>query len=437
MKYLPIVQLCLITLLSSAVYAQDKCGTGPSLIPENAQGVADLQNIRTRIANAPFAKQQGDTLIFPTVVHIIHLNGVGNITDAQVADGLRIINEDFNRENPDTAATKSVFKPFASAVGFKFVLAKLDSVGDSTSGIVRIDTSATPHPEPFSSNFDNCKKISHWPANKYYNIWVVRYIQDGAAGYAQYPGTNFTYGGPWKTWGIVVRHDQWGTIGTSNADGRTGTHEVGHTFGLYHTFLNTSAGCGSICDTTGDEVCDTPPNTLTTSCSQFSNTCSNDTLGTSFYDSNVVDQIENYMSYNSCQNMFSEGQKNRMRGFVASFPTLVGLSSDSNLLATGIIDEIPIGIADNKELVSGIRVSPNPFVSNVNVVIETTGKQALYKIRVVNVLGQEVDFSIQTSTLKYKKQHLTLKMDSNLNPGVYFLILNVEGSTLVQKLIKN
>jgi len=340
MKGQRIILICLLlTIIFRMAIAQELCGTGSKLVPMNAAGVIDLQKIRDNIAGAAFTKQQGDTLIFPTVVHIIHNAGVGNISDSQIVDGLRIINEDFNRENADTSVTRSLFKPYATAVGFKFVLAKLDSNGDSTSGIVRIDTSIIPHPEPTSTDFDNCKQLSHWPADMYYNIWIVRSIQGGTLGYAQYPGTNFTYGGPWKTWGIVVRHNQWGTIGTSSADGRTGTHEVGHTFGLYHTFLSASnPDCGSVCDTTGDEVCDTPPNKYSSSCPPFINTCTNDTSGNSVYDTNVVDQIENFMSYNTCQNMLSEGQKVRMRGFIASFPTLIGLSTDSNLYATGIID---------------------------------------------------------------------------------------------------
>jgi len=437
MKALFIIFTCFLLLQNSGSIAQEKCGNVSKISSLNNEGDSDLQKIKDNIAEFTFLKQQNDTLIFPTVVHIIHNAGVGNISDSQIVDGLRIINEDFNRENSDTSATRDLFKPFASAIGFKFVLAKLDSNGDSTSGIVRIDTSIIPHPEPTSPDFDNCKKLSHWPADMYYNMWVVRFIQGSTLGYAQYPGTNFTYGGPWKTWGIVVRHNQWGTIGTSLSDGRTGTHEVGHTFGLYHTFLSSSAGCGSVCDTTGDEVCDTPPNKYSGTCSQTVNTCTNDTSGNSVFDTNVVDQIENFMSYNTCQNMFSEGQKLRMRGFIASFPTLSGLSSDSNLYATGIIDAIPLNIKRDDKLMSRVLVAPNPFSNTVNITILNNERILTEQIHLTNILGQEINFSILENQSNYERQQLKLLIGTKLIPGLYFLILREENAIIIKKLIKN
>lgn len=434
MKLLLPILLCALSLIFT-VKAQAQCGTASKLVPENSEGILELASIRENIARAPFEKQLGDTLIFPTVVHIIHYGPVGNITDSQVYDGLRIINEDFNRENPDTSATRDIFKPHAAAVGFKFVLAKLDSNGDSTSAIVRIDTSITPHPEPTSSDFDNCKYLSQWPADMYYNIWIVPTIQGGAIGYAQYPGTNFTYGGPWHTWGIVVTHSAWGTIGTSNSDGRTGTHEVGHTFGLYHTFLSTSSNCGSVCDTTGDEVCDTPPCTYSGGCSQTVNQCSNDTVGPSAFDVDSVDQIENYMSYNTCQNMFSQGQQTRMRGFIAEFPTLTGLSKDSNLLATGIIDEIPISIEDQANDFNSIVMYPNPFDGIVNVRVDIKTEIRLEDIQVINLLGQQVAFNLESNSTHSGTQNFTLQLETELS-GVYFMTLISEKGVLVQKLIK-
>jgi PKD repeat protein len=148
-------------------------------------------------------------------------------------------------------------------------------------------------------------------------------------GYAQFPGF-----GNWNTFGLVVRGDQWGTIGTSNADGRTSTHEIGHCLGLYHTF---QSGCGSNCSNSGDRICDTPPSfDATWGCSATQNTCSNDANGSnSPYTSNVVDQIENYMSYDRCQNMFSAMQVAVMKNVFNIYSQLGNLISASNLVATG------------------------------------------------------------------------------------------------------
>ena len=197
------ISLLFTMALSSSVAQNQPCSTGKKIIPIGTVGKADLQRIYENINAVGAAYKSSDTLIFPTVVHIIHDSIWGNIPDSQVVDGLRVINEDFNRMNADTSLTRDVFKPFAAAVAFKFVLAKLDSNGDSTSGIVRVDTNLMPHPEPTASDFANVKFITHCPSNVYYNIWLVRAIQGGAYGYAQYPGTDFTYGGPERLGGLL------------------------------------------------------------------------------------------------------------------------------------------------------------------------------------------------------------------------------------------
>lgn len=188
--------------------------------------------------------------IIPVVVHIIHDNWSGDISDAQVEDGIAVLNEDFRRLNSDTGQTRSVFKPYAADSEFEFRLAKIDPNGNCTKGIVRVNS-------PLTNNAnDNVKSLSYWPSNKYFNVWLVKSIENNSGqgtilGYAQFPGF-----GSWNTYGVVVRNDQWGRIGSSFSDGRTATHEVGHCLGLFHTF---QGGCGSNCSNSGDQVCDTPP----------------------------------------------------------------------------------------------------------------------------------------------------------------------------------
>jgi len=416
--------------------AQNPCGTGNKVIPVGKEGLNDLNRIHENIQTIQGAQKKADTLIFPTVIHIFHDGSLGNITDSQVFDGLRVINEDFNRMNADTSVTRPIFKPFAAVVGYKFVLAKLDSNGDSTTGIVRIDTALIPHPEPTSPDFDNVKFASHWPSDMYYNIWLVRGIQGGTLGYAQYPGTNFTYGGPWETWGVVMRSDQFGTIGTSSADGRTATHEIGHTFGLYHTFLSSSAGCGTVCDTTGDEVCDTPPNTDSFSCPQTANTCSNDTSGPSAYTTNVVDQIENFMSYNSCQNMFSQGQKVRMDGFIASFPLIQGLSTDSNLIATGLLIPPVVGVDEVNPIETHIEIIPNPINDRFSISFKLNEDVEHFKLFITDLFGREVLSVANYPVLQKGKYTIEAELHDGVSPGIYFLISQSKSFIAVEKIVK-
>jgi len=437
--------LLFLTILLFSIlpaFAQlDPCGTGDKMIPRgngSLKAYNSLQRIHENIQFLQSAGKISDTIIFPTVIHIIHDNGVGDITDEQVMDGLRVINEDFNRMNADTSDTRDVFKPFAAAVKFKFLLAKLDSNGDSTTAIVRVDTSLIPHPEPTSQDFDNVKFISHWPSDMYYNIWLVRAIQDGPLGYAQYPGTDFTYGGPWETWGVVMRNDQFGTIGSSSAaDGRTATHEIGHTFGLYHTFLSSSAGCGSKCDTTGDEVCDTPPNTSSFSCPQTKNSCSNDTSGPSAYTTDVVDQLENFMSYNSCQNMFSQGQRTRMKAMIASFPTLQNLSSDANLIATGLMLPTFAEMEDRNLAEINPLISPNPITDQFTVSFGLQKPPEDFSLYLTDALGRKV-LSIGSYPFPSKEdRNIQVPVGDVLSPGLYFLVLESRSFKVVRKLVKN
>ena len=348
-------------LIPQILFAQNNwCGTTDKMLADipTIKEKNLMQKIRDNIENNSYIKSQDSLLIIPTVVHIVHFNGNGDITDLQVQDGMRVINEDFRRTNADTINGNPVFYPFAADCRIEFHLAKLDPNGVSTTGITRTDTSIYPHPEPTNANFNNIKYAVNWPSHMYFNIWLVRHISGGANGYAQYPGTAFTYGGPWETYGPTIRSYEWGTIGTSTSDGRVGTHEIGHCLGLYHTFLSFSTGCGAECDTTGDEVCDTPPTTPTYGC-DTTNLCSNDLLGPSAFTMDMADQLENYMSYNDCQSLFTQGQKNRMRGFLTTLDTLNGLYLDNNLIATGLmqlttIAELPIN--ENRKLLKMVDV---------------------------------------------------------------------------------
>src|SRR5690606_37573775 len=134
------------------------------------------------------------------------------------------------------------------------------------------------------------------------------------------------------TFGVVIDHR------FVNRNDRTLTHAIGHCLGLYHTF---QAGSNNSATAGGDGVADTPPSANSTfSCLTTQTTCNNDPSG-NFYGSNVLDQIENYMSYNSCQNMFSAGQKARMDAVLNNTSTSTGLrqlSVASNLAFTGTAD---------------------------------------------------------------------------------------------------
>jgi PKD repeat protein len=283
----------------------------------------------------------------PVVIHIIHDNGVGNISDEQVMSGMEILNQDFKRLNPDSSITRNTsdapFKSQAGSMDVEFKLAKLDPNGVCTNGIIRINS-----PQLSNGANEACKYSANggsdqWPQDEYFNIWIVNSIivpgsGINANGYAYLP-----YGAAGNLgFGILIRNDAFGIIETAaGVDGRTLTHEMGHSLGLWHTFNVASGGSGchsTDCTSNGDFVCDTPPQeTSNFSCSQIWNSCSDIPVGDA-YGIDALDQIENYMSYNSCQNMFSMDQVGIMEANIASIPFLAGLIQPSNLSATGVND---------------------------------------------------------------------------------------------------
>jgi len=314
----------------------DWCGTDQATknMIQNKDGSEENRKafenyIQSYVANNPKSKKGGgdktSPYIIPLVFHCITDNGLGYCSKASVDAQVNRLNQDFQRINLDTSSTRAIFKPYAMSMNIEFRLAHIDPAGNCTEGIVRVDS-------PLSTDAGNAvKSVSYWDSKKYFNIWVVNNINSSGSsgiilGYAQFP-----FSGINNTYGVVIDNDY-----VSSTD-RTLTHEIGHCFGLLHTF---QSGCGSSCSSTGDNVCDTPPSFQNTfGCDPAQNTCSNDASGPSAYSSNVVDQIENYMSYDDCQNMFTLGQKTRMEAVLNSTSTTTGLdqlNTPSNHTLTGV-----------------------------------------------------------------------------------------------------
>ncbi|MEY3397736.1 MAG: hypothetical protein RL220_330, partial [Bacteroidota bacterium] len=254
------------------------------------------------------ADRTDEVYVIPVVVHVIHEGepiGTGsNISDAQIFSAIEALNEDF-RKMPGTPGFGD-----GVDVGIEFCLAQRDPDGNATTGIVRVDGSAVANyadmgieaASSIGADEAAVKGLSTWPREEYMNIWVVNEIEDnnaqsGVQGYAYFPVNS-------PLDGIVVLHNAFGTVGNLKSYtnmNRTLTHEMGHSFALYHTFHNTSACSEANCTLNGDKVCDTPVTIIAGDCS--SPACSG------------TQQVENYLDYTaeSCKNMFTDGQKVRMR----------------------------------------------------------------------------------------------------------------------------
>jgi PKD repeat protein len=275
----------------------------------------------------------------PVVVHVIHMGGTENISDAQVQSQIDVLNEDFRKKAGTNGDGTGV------DTEMEFCLAKKDPQGRCTNGIVRVNSPLSNHQTYQRSQLS---QLSFWDNNRYLNMYVVKNINSGSGilGYSSFPG------GPSNEDGIVIRHDYFGKIGTAAASlGRTTTHEIGHWFGLYHTF---NGGCGVDTCADGDYVCDTPPVANPNfGCPTGVNSCTND---------NFPDQIKNYLDYSddNCKNMFTAGQKIRAQATLAAIRDTIWLAW--NIDSTGC-DSGHIS-TNCKVIADFVTLTPNICVGN-------------------------------------------------------------------------
>lgn len=282
------------------------------------------------------------TYVIPVVMHIIHNNGPENITDAQVYDAIRILNEDFNKQNPDWQNVHPDFLDRVGDVGIEFRLARKDPQGNCTNGITR-----TVSPLTYVGDFETTQLIQ-WPRDRYMNVWICAVAQ-GAAGYTYYP----IWLDDWpEADGMVILSNYLGSIGTSHPSrSRVLSHEVGHWLNLKHCWGDSNEpGDESNCFM-DDDVDDTPLTRGWTSCVLNGASCGS-----------PRDNVENYMEYSSCDKMFTEGQADRI---IASLTSNIAqrnnLWQSATLLATGVQGEGELCLAqfanDKREICVGSSIT--------------------------------------------------------------------------------
>ncbi|MEM7756104.1 MAG: zinc metalloprotease [Planctomycetota bacterium] len=258
----------------------------------------------------------------PVVVHVIQrTNGTGFLSNAQVESQIDILNEDFQ------ALPGSLGAP-GTDMNIEFYLATEDPQGNPTDGILNHTNNTW-----FNDGGSYWNSVA-WDTNRYVNIYTNS--ASGNLGYVP----NLPQGGiaGSNSDRVVVLYSSFGrNAPLADFDlGRTGTHEMGHYFGLEHTF---SGGCGSSssCYTTGDLICDTNPESSPFfGCSSGRSTCGS------------PDPIDNYMDYSDdiCMNKFTPEQVNRMRCSLLNYrPNLYEVVSTDTPCAIGDI-AVPFGVLD-------------------------------------------------------------------------------------------
>lgn len=289
----------MLLLLTGSVWGQRNCGSMEYLelqIQQDPKRAIKLENIERHtedVLASPIRAVNGVVTI-PVVVHVIYNNSTENISDAQVLSQITVLNEDFRRTNSDADNTWSQ----AADSEIEFCMATTDPNGNPTNGITRTSTNTSAFGTNDQMKFNSSGGKDAWPASDYLNIWVCD-ISGGILGYAQFPG------GSASTDGVVIDYQYYGTIGTASAPfdmGRTGTHEVGHWLNLRHIWGD--GNCNA-----DDFVSDTPSSDgANYGCALGHVSCS------------TTDMVQNYMDYSddACMNLYTVGQKNRMRALFES-----------------------------------------------------------------------------------------------------------------------
>src|SRR5690349_10871495 len=176
-------------------HAQDRCGTvqyNKTLHPDYQQHKIEFERWLSERLTPGYrlpggGRRQAAPYQIPVVVHIIHNGepmGTGaNISEAQVLSQIRVLNEDFKRQNADAVNTPAAFASIAGSLDIEFILAKQDPDGLPSNGIVRVNGGRSGW--TINDNY-TLKALSYWPAEQYMNIWVCN-LTDTYVGYAQHP----------------------------------------------------------------------------------------------------------------------------------------------------------------------------------------------------------------------------------------------------------
>ena len=273
---------CLLVAVSLKAQQVQPCGTyqAREYYLKNVPGYAAKLNAAEAASRAEyqaFLQQQAQsnpaaknasvssnyTYTVPVVFHILHqgeaYGTAPNIDDADCIAALAQVNSDYARMGSDTGLIDPLFKPLYEDAHMHFMLAQKDPNGNCTNGIIHHYDNKTQWDQTDLSNYQySTYAAGSWNPSKYLNIYIVKnIIASGSVvgggiivGYTHLPGTAPISAAD----AIVYRND----FLTGGLNARSLSHEIGHWFGLSHTFGSTNDPgfeCGN------DDINDTPPTT--------------------------------------------------------------------------------------------------------------------------------------------------------------------------------
>ena len=280
---------------------------GPETVPLLATDCTSTQTVINPIYD------RADITV-PVVFHVItKSDGVGRVDAAHIQSQLEVFNQ--------------VFNPPGSPSKLHFQLAARSPTGEVSTGIEYVVNNGW-FADPGVGQPSPMKAALVWDPTRYLNF----YTNDGgnSLGYATLPFGGLTNSdGIVMAWNVIGRN---APIGAPYELGTVAAHEVGHYFGLYHTFNN---GCGvaNAPYTSGDLLADTTPT------AQGVFECGPSPSGCNF--GSQIAPADNYMDYSAdaCRMRFTPEQFNRVRcsahnyraRMVRRAPTAAFVATVSNL----------------------------------------------------------------------------------------------------------
>ena len=350
-----------------------------------------------------------EIITVPVVFHVLYHTQEQNLQRSGIDLLIAALNRDFNKRNTDTSKIPSVFKPYATSMGFEFKLATMDPQGRVTDGVIKKYT-----PIPYWMSDDKMKFSASygddaWDSKSYLNIWICN-MKD-VLGYSTFPGMD-----PLKDGVVLSIEDIRRPRGTTPRinDLRTIVHEVGHWVNLYHIWGE--GYCGD------DKVDDTPKqSSYTPGCPSGTRvTCSNGPIG---------DMYMNFMDFTDdvCMNMFTNGQRKRARTIFEA-----GGPRNSILYSKGLntpMVEYGAALPDFYPKWYYAQVYPNPAATSIKIYFDYDERWIGKKMEVLDMSGRIVFNKIIGSRIE--------TIDVNrLTAGVYFIRAEKEGEKLYAKFVK-